>query len=274
VLVGFSESEEFKGELASQVEILRLYSLLLKRMPTSTELQNWLEFLKGHGQTDNLVAQQYPAGLADSDYVKAVFQGFLCRAADAGALSTFTAALSAGTVTHGSLVDSVLSSAEFTTYVAPVSRLYLAAFQRVPDQPGLLNWVNFARAGNSLQSMADAFAASQEFTNRYATLGNSDYVSQLYQNVLGRAADPGGLAHWTGMLASGTTRGQVLTGFSESQEGIQLFAPTLRTFLSYDAFLNTAPTQPQLAYWKNYLTTLTDQMRQTILDDPTFTTGG
>jgi hypothetical protein len=76
------------------------------------------------------------------------------------------------------------------------------------------------------------------------------------------------------MLASGTTRGQVLTGFSESQEGIQLFAPTLRTFLSYDAFLNAAPTQPQLAYWTNYLTTLTDQMRQTILDDPTFTTGG
>jgi hypothetical protein len=274
VLVGFSESEEFKGELASQVEILRSYSLLLKRMPTSTELQNWLEFLKGHGQTDNLVAQQYPAGLADSDYVKAVFQGFLCRAADAGALSTFTAALAAGTLTHGGVVDSVLSSAEFTTYVAPVSRLYLAAFQRVPDQPGLLNWVNFARAGNSLQSMADAFAASQEFTNRYATLSNNDYVSQLYQNVLGRAADPDGLAHWTGMLASGTTRGQVLTGFSESQEGIQLFAPTLRTFLSYDAFLNAAPTQPQLAYWTNYLTTLTDQMRQTILDDPTFTTGG
>jgi hypothetical protein len=148
--------------------------------------------------------------------------------------------------------------------------LYLAAFQRVPDQPGLNNWVSYLQAGNSLQSMADMFAASQEFTNRYGSLSDSDYVSQLYQNVLGRAADPGGLAYWTGLLASGTTRGQVLIGFSQSPEGISLFAPTLRTFLSYYAFLNTAPSQQDLDYWTNYLATLTGQFRETFLDAPSF----
>jgi hypothetical protein len=267
VLVGFSESDEFKANIVNQVEIVRLYYLLEQRMPTAAELQNWTGFFNGDAQTDVLFTQAYPYGLSDTDYVQAAFQGFLCRAADAEALGSFTASLATGTITHGSLVDTLLNSTEFSLYVGPVSRLYLAAFQRVPDQPGLINWVNYARAGNSLESMANTFTASQEFINRYGTSSDSDYVTQLYQNVLGRAPDPGGLAHWTGMLAGGATRGQVLTGFSESQEGIRLFAPTLRTFLSYYAFLNTPPSSQDLAYWTNYLTTLTDQLRATILHD-------
>jgi hypothetical protein len=87
--------------------------------------------------------------------------------------------------------------------------------------------------------------------------------------VLGREADPAGLADWTGRLDAGTaTRGGILIGFSESQEAIHLFAPTLRTFLHYFTFLNAAPTQAQLDFWENYFGTLDDQMRQTFLADP------
>jgi hypothetical protein len=98
-------------------------------------------------------------------------------------------------------------------------------------------------------------------------------VTALYQNVLGRAPDPAGLANWTGRLASGTSRGGVLIGFSQSTEGIKLFAPTLRTFLSYYAFLNTAPAQSELTYWNNSLTTLDGQMRETLLANRTITNG-
>jgi len=124
------------------------------------------------------------------------------------------------------------------------------------------------RAGTSLQVMADAFASSQEFINRYGAMGNRDYVAQLYRDVLGREADAPGLDYWTGLLdAGGTTRGQILIGFSESQEAIHLFAPTLRTFLHYFTFLNATPTQEELDYWKNNLATLTDQLRETFLGD-------
>ena len=294
VLIGFSESPEFQADMANQVEIVRLYYLLLQRMPTPAELQSWIAFLNGDDQTDTLVALAYPSNLSDSAYVQAVFQGFLCRAADAGALSAFTAGLAAGTVTHGSLLDTVLNSTEFNTYVGPVSRLYLAAFNRIPDQPGLINWVNYAEAGNSLQSVADTFTASQEFINRYGAMSDTDYVTALYQNVLGRAPDPPGLTYWTGLpasgtsrgradtaglvywtgqLASGMSRGRVLIGFSQSTEGINLLAPTLRTFLSYYSFLNAAPAQADLTYWNNYLTTLDDQMRENLLADITITNG-
>jgi Domain of unknown function (DUF4214)/Immunoglobulin domain/Immunoglobulin I-set domain len=274
ILVGFSESPEFQKDMANQVEIVRLYYLLLQRMPTTTELQSQIAFLNGDDQTDTLFTQEYPAGLADSDYVQMVFQGFLRRPADAGALSTFAGALTAGTLTHDELVDTLLGSAEFNQYVAPVSRLYMAAFRRVPDAGGLDNWVNYVRAGNSLQSAADYFASSQEFQLTYGSLNNTQYVTLLYENVLGREPDPTGLADWVTQLNGGASRGQVLTGFSESQEGIHLFAPTVRTFLHYFTFLNTTPTQSDLDYWKNYLATLDDQLRDDFLADPSFASGG
>ena len=267
VLVGFSESSEFKADTANQVEIERLYFLLLQRMPIALELQGWLAFLNADGQTDALYAQAYPYGLLDADFVQAAFRGFLCRDADAGALGAFTNALANGSVTHAGLVDTLMSSAEFSQFSGPVSRLYLSAFQRVPDQAGLVNWVGYLKGGNSLQSVADYFASSPEFTLRYGSLNDNDYVTQLYLNVLGRAPDPAGLADWTGLLAGGRTRGQVLIGFSESPEAIHLFAPALRTCLSYFALFNAAPVQTDLNYWGSYQTTLTEQLRQTLLDE-------
>ena len=270
VVVGFSESAEFTHKMSTQVEILRLFFLLQQRMPTPAELQAAIALLQGDGQTDTLFTQAYPSGMADTDYVQAAFRGFLRRDANAGELTAFAAGMTAGTATHGSLVDTVLGSAEFSASVGPVSRLYLAALRRIPDAAGLDNWVIDLRAGNSLQSAADYFAASLEFTLLYGSLSDSDYVSLLYQNVLGRAADPAGLSHWTGLLASGSTRGQVLLGFSESPEAIQLFGPTLRTFLHYFAFFGRAPTQAELDNGKNYLTGLIGQWRQTSLVDPGF----
>lgn len=46
--------------------------------------------------------------------------------------------------------------------------------------------------------------------------------------------------------------------------------PTVRTFLHYFTFLNATPAQSDLDYWKNYLATLDDQMRETMLTDPGF----
>ncbi|NBS48421.1 MAG: DUF4214 domain-containing protein, partial [Betaproteobacteria bacterium] len=52
-----------------------------------------------------------------------------------------------------------------------------------------------------------------------ATMGNADFVNVIYRNVLGRAdgADAGGLAYWTGELASGrATRGSLVSTILDS----------------------------------------------------------
>ena len=83
-----------------------------------------------------------------------------------------------------------------------------------------------------------------------------------------------GLADWVMHLNTGASRGQVLIGFLESPEAVHLFAPTVRTFLSYFTFLNATPAQSDLDYWKNYLATLGGQMRADLLADPGFANGG
>jgi hypothetical protein len=150
----------------------------------------------------------------------------------------------------------------------------LGGLHRAPDSGGLDNWVAYLRAGNSMQAAGDAFAASAEFANRYGALNNSDYVSALYVNILGRQADATGLANWVAQLNGGASRGQVLVGLANSTEAVNRLAPTIRTFVSYATFLNATPAQADLDYWNNYITTLDDQFRDDLLADPTFTSGG
>jgi hypothetical protein len=227
-------------------------------------------------QTDSLFDLGYPSGLAAADYVQLVIRGFLRRDASADELSSFGGPLTAGTASRASVVFMMLTSSDFKHFVAPVSRLYMAAFGRVPDAGGLDNWVAYVRAGDSLQSAADAFVVSPEFHLTYGSLDDTQYVTLLYRNVLNRVPDAPGLADWVAQLSAGASRGQVLIGFSESQEEINRFAPTLQTLLHYFTFLNAPPTAADLEFWKEYpdLPALTDELREIFLAEPDFAGGG
>jgi len=106
-----------------------------------------------------------------------------------------------------------------------VFRLYNAAFARLPDANGLENWINGNKSGGqTYASSALEFSKSQEFKNRYGSnVSDTQYINTLYNNVLGRTPDPGGLSHYQGLLASGKDRGSLLLDFSESPENRQLF---------------------------------------------------
>ena len=98
-------------------------------------------------------------------------------------------------------------------------RIYQAAFNRTPDTGGLGFWINAMDKGMGLEEVSANFIGSVEFQATYGGLDNAQFVTQIYQNVLHRAPDPGGLAFWQNQLDSGTwTRAVVLTGFSESNE--------------------------------------------------------
>ena len=67
-------------------------------------------------------------------------------------------------------------------------------------------------------AISDALATSPEFAAQYGHLSDAQFVDLVYRNVLDRAPDGAGLAHWTALLARGTPRGEVMVGFSESTE--------------------------------------------------------
>jgi len=72
---------------------------------------------------------------------------------------------------------------------------------------------------------------SAEFQLKYGALDNEGFVSLLYQNVLGRAPDAAGLNNWVTQLENGTSRAQVLLGFSESAEFKVSTTPALDNFM-------------------------------------------
>jgi len=108
---------------------------------------------------------------------------------------------------------------------AEVARMYDTVLGREPDSAGLGSWTQQLQNGTSLQSVANGFVGSAEFQSVYGALNNSDFVTLLYHNVLHRDPDTPGLNSWVSQLNGGTSRSQVVIGFSESPEHIANLAP-------------------------------------------------
>ena len=103
---------------------------------------------------------------------------------------------------------------------AQVFRLYQATLGRAPDLGGLSYWSGILREGTqSLTEVVAGFTGSVEFMRTYGGLNNTEFVTVLYNNVLGRDPDAVGLASWVNALnADVLSRAEVVTGFSESAE--------------------------------------------------------
>jgi len=185
-------SAEFQSRFPTAAQdatsfVTQLYSNVLHRVPDQTGLSYWVAQLDS-GQQDQA---QVVVGFAESDENKGNM---------------------ASAVSSGIWVPDENAAA--------VARLYYSALGRAPDAGGLAYWTSLLDNGaESLTNEAGQFMASAEFVGKYGNLSNSDFVSALYQNVLGRGPDAGGLSWWNGQLNSGAqTRAAVLVGFSESAE--------------------------------------------------------
>jgi hypothetical protein len=109
-----------------------------------------------------------------------------------------------------------------------VARLYAAYFDRAPDHGGWAFWNRQIVDGMTLWRASDFFADSPEFKTTYgASLTDTEFLHLVYENVLDRAPDSGGLQYWRQRMANGMTRGQVMVHFSESIEYIGQMAPDL-----------------------------------------------
>jgi hypothetical protein len=231
-------------------------------------------------------------------FLQKLFQDVLGREIDAGELSGFSAAM-AGGESRAEVLGDLLGSAEYSRrQIDPAIRLYFAALARLPDYAGLRDCSNALHDGVfTLAGAADQLAGSAEFLQHYGALDNTQYVQQLFRNVLGREADAASLAGWVGQLDAGGSRGAVVAGLSESDEfkgdiadQVEILRlhylllkrmPTPAELQSWQDFLmgsdqtdNVTLTQSDLDYWTNCFTTLDDQMRDDLLADPGFGGGG
>ncbi|HWJ62026.1 MAG TPA: DUF4214 domain-containing protein [Acidimicrobiales bacterium] len=142
------------------------------------------------------------------------------------------------------------SSPEWRPMLDPVTRLFYAYFGRKPDPSGLNYWLTKRRSGTKLDTISSTFAGSNEFKTKYGNLSNNAFVRLVYQNVLGRAGDAGGISFWTKQLdLKKKSRGQVMTGFSESNEHLRRRLGEYTTIDLFFGMLRRIPTADELAQW-------------------------
>jgi hypothetical protein len=180
------------------------------------------------------------------------YRDFLGREGDAGGIDFWTSRINANLSTRGQVIENFFDSPEFQGNVAPVARLYFTYFLRIPDYGGLKFWMNYY-SGHSLDEISNFFAQSPEFISTYGSLNNGQFVTLVYNNVLGRQPDQGGFDFWKGQLDSNSmTRGQVMLGFSESAEYKQASLDMIYVTMMYVGMLQRAPDQGGFDFWVGY----------------------
>ena len=88
--------------------------------------------------------------------------------------------------------------------IVNLTDLYIASFNRAPDALGLDYWGSQLSGGMSLPAIAASFFVQPEAAAAYP-VGQSTqaFVTEVYNNVLGRAPDAAGLSYWVAGLQGG-----------------------------------------------------------------------
>jgi hypothetical protein len=121
-----------------------------------------------------------------------------------------------------------------------VYMLYKAGFNRIPDAEGMGYWLAQVDGGkNIVTDIATGFVNSPEFAAKYGSNPSvPNYVDSLYQNVLGRAGESGGVAYWNQELDAGRiSKAAVLVQFATLAEGAANVASLIANGITYQEWV-------------------------------------
>ncbi|WP_284180419.1 DUF4214 domain-containing protein, partial [Rhabdaerophilum sp. SD176] len=249
--------------------LFRVYNALFDRNPEADGLVDWLAQLRSGADPLALIetflgsaefnaafaafiaSQPSPAPGESTDVSNSVFVSFLysnllARTPDAAGLGAWVTRLEGGE-SRASVAFDLINSAEAITTsryanypLASLAndddgfalyQLYDAIFDRVPDRDGYLQWMNVIDAGTSNIDVANQLLSSGEFQTQHVGLSNSGLIELVYQQVLGRSPDQGGLIAWNAALEGGLSRGDLVVRIGTSAEAQGLGRPEFSTFL-------------------------------------------
>lgn len=98
-----------------------------------------------------------------------------------------------------------------------ISALYTRLLGREPDEAGKLTWLNGIESNDLTYSgLVFGFVYSEEYLSYRKT--DEEFVTDLYEVLLGRTPDQNGLDNWLSILESGGSRVQVIYGIVNSEE--------------------------------------------------------
>jgi hypothetical protein len=177
-------------------------------------------------------------------YVDAVYRDLLHRPADPAGRAHWVARLLGG-LPRSAFTEAIARSPEWTGVV--VGELYRLALGRIPDPAGLAYWrdqVAFRRP--VAEVAADLFGSAESWALGGGTAEGA--VDRIYRLLLGRPADPVGLAYWSGQARGGLPPRALALALFQSDEHRRVRVSRL-----YLALLGRGPDPGGLTYWAGEL---------------------
>lgn len=140
------------------------------------------------------------------------------------------------------LVDGTLSVGQDTNE-AYIQRLYEGLLGRGGDEGGLGYYDQQMSGGVSQAQIATQFLSDPEYTALHGNQTDAQFVTNLYQGMLGRTASTGEMSYWTGAINQ-IGQGGVAAGIANSAESkaylaadtAQVFAPNSNDAAVYQLF--------------------------------------
>jgi hypothetical protein len=173
------------------------------------------------------------------EYVRALYQALLGRAADTPGLLHWTQLLEGG-APRPQVVQAIWASPEHRGL--EVDQLYAAYLHRAADPAGRTTWVNAMLGGWSEADVARGFLTSEEYRLSHPSM--TAYLFGLYSDVMGRAPEPDGLDGWQQAVPGGLNRGVLADAFLRSAE-----ADVNRVNRCYADYLGRAGTPAEVQAW-------------------------
>jgi hypothetical protein len=127
-----------------------------------------------------------------------------------------------------------------------VTTEYQAFLGRAPDSTGLRNWTNLLLSGATPEFVEAGIVSSNEYI---ANHGNNatQWLTGLYNDLLGRAPDAAGLNAWLNALAGGMSTSQIAQFFAGSVEREAIIITN-----DYVSFLGRSPEAGAVNGWLNF----------------------
>ncbi len=139
------------------------------------------------------------------------------------------------------IANAITHSAEY--YSGITQKAYHDYLGRGPDAGGQAAWVGKLQEGLTDEKLEAKFLGSPEYIASHGGTG-SNWVQGMYQDLLGRPAEPEGLDYWVNRLNGGADPASVAFGFAASAE-----REGQHVAFNYQHFLGRSPEADGLHYW-------------------------
>jgi hypothetical protein len=180
-------------------------------------------------------------------FIAQAYLDVLGRPVDPSGLSFWSGLLNSGAINRAQFATGLATSPEYQHDL--IEGYFQDYLGRPADSSGLATFGSILASGTWDEVVQADIVSSPEFFARSGST-NVGFVEALYQDLLNRPADPGGLADWTAALASGTTRMQLAIDILSSPEHR---GDVVAGY--YAKFLHRSAAPSELAFWVGLLAT-------------------